>query len=288
MSEAVEQELTEKLGAADERLGGLRKAIVALGGVPDVLGELLVRVGTPPGGPDALGSLDEALLAHLALQHQLVERARYAKVLAQTAGETGIVRLAKRVESAHVATAAWLSTRLGELATGGVVDLRPTRSNQVAGLVATMATMPSRRAISNVNGSVAAVGRWRARVAGAVTDATGRARRLAGAAANVYAAGRDALLAQAEDEAAAQDAPRAVEAIHRARTDLGALLPEELPIEGYDELTVAAAAAEVRALDDAGDVRAVLAFEAANRNRKRVMEVGQARLAELGSELISA
>jgi hypothetical protein len=272
-----------------DRVAAIRQAITSVGGVPDVVGELMATLGTSAlAGPATATPIDQSLLAELSLQHQLLERVRYARALAQRVGHNDVVQLAKRVENAHAARVTWTATRLGELAAGGPVDLRPTPTQVVADLASRLASLPGRRAVATLNDTVAAVRTWRSRATEAVTSASERTRRLASAAADVWAAGRDASLAQAEEEASADGSDRAVRVIRRARVDLGALSAEELPIDAYDDLPVSTIVAELRALASVDDVRAVLAYEAANRNRKRVVDTAQNRVAELGRDLIGA
>ena len=61
----------------------------------------------------------EALLGDLALEHQLLDRARYIKALAVAMGNSDIEKLADRLIEAHSATVAWLTTVLAEDALGG-------------------------------------------------------------------------------------------------------------------------------------------------------------------------
>ena len=56
----------------------------------------------------------EALLGDLALEHQLLDRARYIKALAVAMGSSDVEKLADRLIEAHSATVDWLTTVLAE------------------------------------------------------------------------------------------------------------------------------------------------------------------------------
>src|SRR3712207_7832926 len=58
--------------------------------------------------------IDEALLQDLQLEHQLLDRATYLKVLAEAAEQPEVKALAERLIGAHSATVEWLTVVLAE------------------------------------------------------------------------------------------------------------------------------------------------------------------------------
>ena len=76
---------------------------------------------------------EEALLGDLALEDQLLDRARYIKALAVAAQLSDIENLASRLIIAHSATVEWLTTVLAEDALGGPAALRRTPLQAAAG-----------------------------------------------------------------------------------------------------------------------------------------------------------
>jgi len=71
--------------------------------------------------------------------------------------------------------------------------------------------------------------------------------------------------------------------IHDAREGLGVVDASELPIKSFDNLNNTNAVAAIRRLKDADDVRTILAYEAAHKDRKSVLQATQARVEELAA-----
>ena len=63
------------------------------------------------------------------------------------------------------------------------------------------------------------------------------------------------------------------------------LEPGQLPIAAYDELTVAQAAAAIKELTDPADIRTILAYEQANKDRHGVVSAAQTRLTAIAQEV---
>ena len=61
---------------------------------------------------------------------------------------------------------------------------------------------------------------------------------------------------------------------------------EPLPIAGYDELNLSEAATAVKDLTDPADLRAIIAYEEAHRNRQRVVSAAQTRVAAIAQEIV--
>jgi type IV secretory pathway VirB10-like protein len=109
-------------------------------------------------------TLQGALLGDLALEHQLRDRARYARVMAQSLGETQIVPVLDRLDAAHTETIGWLETRLAEVGRTGTSALRATPVQLVTTTVRRAASAPAGLVASGVN-----------RAGGLLTKVTGRA-----------------------------------------------------------------------------------------------------------------
>ncbi len=283
--EAVRQELLQNARNADVRRVALQRRIGELGGVPDLLGVAFDRVATAARTQvlDQAMPINEALMADLTMEHQLRDRAAFARVLAETQGRREIVSTLEKVEAAHVAAIEWIETRLGEVAMGGPSALRPTPLQSTAAVGRRVATLPSRMAVAGINRGLAVADR----VGDRVGDRLGRTREVAGAAEDAFMAGRDTFLREAEAQSDARGERGAVTALHRARADAGALSARELPIDRYENLTAARVIQRIQRLDDAADVRAVREFEAAHKNRSSVLRAADGRVSELAGEAMS-
>src|SRR5437868_4484551 len=82
------------------------------------------------------------LLQDLQLEHQLLDRATYLKVLAEKAELPKVRQLAERLITAHEATVEWLTVVLAEEALGGPAALMPTPLQRVAGAAVHVAVAP--------------------------------------------------------------------------------------------------------------------------------------------------
>jgi hypothetical protein len=105
-TEAVRRELTQNAANGRERAAAIEEALRGLGGLPELvapfLGRTLAAVKTVA---EQAQPFDEALLGDLALEQQLLGRAKYIKALATAADEPTVVALASRLVTAHSATA---------------------------------------------------------------------------------------------------------------------------------------------------------------------------------------
>ncbi len=110
--------------------------------------------------------------------------------------------------------------------------------------------------------------------------------RLREAAGEVFVAGRDASLAKAERVARHEGATEAAEAVHETRRDLGSLSASELPIKDYDSLSNTAAIASVKKLREPVDIRAVVSYEEAHKNRSSVVSAAQIQLAAVAKQAV--
>ena len=78
----------------------------------------------------------------------------------------------------------------------------------------------------------------------------------------------------------------AAKAARSAREDLGALSSDELPIEGYDQLSVNQAVKAAKGLSEPRDIRVVIAYEEAHKNRSGVVSALQTQLASLAKKAV--
>lgn len=282
-TEAVRTELQRNADHARIRAEAIAKAIRDLGGLPDVIGPILGRAAAAVKAlTEQAEPFDEALLGDLALEGQLLDRSRYVKALAVSGRHKDIEELAERLITAHSATVDWLTTVLAEDALGGPAALRRTPTQAMAGLTVKVVNLPWAWSARGTERVVEAARSVRP----LVKELVGRGARTGELAAKTLASARDSALESAELVAREQGADRAANAIHAARGAAGILDPSELPIGDYDDLTVSQAATAVKDLTDPGDLRMVVAYEEAHKNRQRVVSAAQTRLAAIAQEVV--
>ncbi len=142
-TEAVRRELTQNAANGRTRADAIEGAIRNLGGLPDVIGPLLGRAGAAVKAmAEQAQPFGEALLGDLALEHQLLDRARYIKALAVAEGNSDIEKLADRLIVAHAATVEWLTTVLAEDALGGPAALQRTPIQTATGVAVKLVNVP--------------------------------------------------------------------------------------------------------------------------------------------------
>lgn len=281
-TEAVRRELTENAENARARAEAIEAAVRELGAVPALVGPLLGRAAA---AVKAVGEqaqpFDEALLGDLTLEHQLLDRSRYIKALATTAQRPDLVRLAERLIAAHSATVTWLTTVLAEEALGGPAALRHTPLQTATGTVVKLATIP---VTWTARGLDRAFDVFRS-TPPALGELLDRGAQLGDVAVKTLTASRDAALERAEQVTRREGADGTADTLHSFRTATGVLEPRELPIEDYDDLNVSSAVAAIKELTDPADVRAIVAYEEANKNRHGVVSAAQTRLAAIAQEI---
>ncbi|WP_227982634.1 ferritin-like domain-containing protein [Nocardia spumae] len=281
-TEAVRRELSENADKGRARAEAVEAAIRELGGVPEVVGPFLGRaVAALKAMAEQAQPFDEALLGDLALEHQLLDRARYIKALASAAGQREVIALAQRLVTAHSATVEWLTTVLAEDALGGPAALRRTALQAATGTAVKLFNIPVTwsargldRALDTVRSTPPALG-----------DLLARGAHAGDVAVKTLSASRDAALETAEQVTRHEGADTAAHALHSIRTATGVLEPEELPVREYDELNVSQAVAAVKELTDPADIRAIVAYEEARKNRNGVVSAAQTRLAAIAQEV---
>jgi hypothetical protein len=282
-TEAVRQELAQNASNGRARAEAIEAAIRELGGYPDVIGPFLGRAAAAVKAlTEQAAPFDEALLGDLALEDQLLDRARYLKALAAAAKRPDIENLASRLITAHSATVDWLSTVLAEDALGGPAALRRTPLQAAAGVTVKLVNTPLNWSTRGVDRVLEAVRRARP----ALNELRNRGVHAGEVAAKTLSASRDAALATAEKVTRDEGVDRAADALQSVRSAAGVLDPAELPIADFDELNVSDAVAAVKDLTEPADIRAILAYEEAHKNRQRVVSGAQTRIADIAKGIV--
>ena len=282
-TEAVEKELTQNARHGRERALTIEAAIRELGGFPDVVGPLIGRAAAVfKALAEQAQPFDEALLGDLALEHELLDRARYVKALAVTAQRKDVQDLADKLITAHSATVEWLTTVLAEDALGGPAALRRSPTQAAAGIAVKLANLPLTWSARRLDRVIDALRNAQPAIEG-LADRGAQARDVA---AKAFSASRDAALETAEKvtrDAGAQDA---ADVLHSLRSATGTVQADELPIAEYDELNVSQAVAAVKDLEDPSDLRVVIAYEEQHKNRQGVVSAAQVRVADIAREVV--
>lgn len=283
-TEAVRKELTENAENCRVRALAIENAIRELGGLPDVVGPFVGRATTMVKSfVEQAQPFDEALLGDLALEHQLLDRARYVKALAVSGGNTSIVSLADTLITAHTATVEWLTTVIAEEALGGPAALRRTPVQAAAGAAVRLVNTPVIWSTRSLDRAIDVARSTRPRIESLLS----RGAHAGAVATKTLGASRDSALATAEQVSRREGADAAAQALHKVRSASGILTAEELPIDGYDNLNVSQAVAAVKKLAEPADIRAIVAYEEANKNRHGVVSAAQARIAAIAQDVIN-
>ena len=283
-TDAVRRELTQNAANGRERAEAIENAIRDLGGFPDLIGPFFGRAAAAVKAlTEQAQPFDEALLGDLALEGQLLDRARYIKALAVAAKRPEVESLANRLITAHSATVDWITTVLAEDALGGPAALRRTPLQVVTGLAVRLANWPLIYSTRGVDRALNTLRETRP----AVKDLINRGAHVGEVAVKAAAAAsRDAALETAERVTRREGAEGAADALHSMRTATGMLEPEELPIPGYDDLNLNEAVTAVKDLADSADIRAIIAYEEAHKARQRVVSAAQTRVAAIAQEIV--
>ncbi|MDP5184462.1 ferritin-like domain-containing protein [Blastococcus sp. BMG 814] len=286
-TDAVRRELTQNADNAAARSLEITEQLRALGGVPDVVTPVVGRLSAVLKATfEQTTSVEEALLQDLQLEHQLLDRATYLKVLAETAGETKTQRLAEKLVEAHAATVEWLTVVLAEEALGGPAALVPTPVQKVAGGVARAVNAPVRFWANTVNNAVDTVRHAGEETSDRFSAVGDRASALSGAVRETLTAGRAASLRRAERIAEHEGNDDAAEAARAAREELGDVTSDELPIKGYDSMSVQDAVKAIKQLKTPHDINVIIRYEETHKNRSNVASAAQTQLAALAKEAV--
>ncbi len=286
-TEAVRRELTQNADNAAERTGAITDQLRALGGVPDVVTPAVGRLSAVlKAGFEQAEPLEEALLQDLSLEHQLLDRATYLKVLAEQAELPKVRQLAERLITAHKATVEWLTVVLAEEAMGGPAALQATALQRVAGTAARAANAPVRFWANRVNEVVESVHQRREQAGERLNEATDKASSFTDAVRETLTVGRSAALRRAERIARREGNKDAANAAKAAREELGDVSADELPIKGYDSLSTQDAIKAVKQLKTAHDVRVIIRYEETHKARTSVVNAAQTQVASLAKEAV--
>lgn len=281
-TESVRDELAGKADSARARADAIGAAERELGGVPQLIGPFLGRAAAAiKTVREQAQPFDEALLGDLNLENQLLDRSRYIKALATSAQQPQVVALADRLISAHTATASWLSTVLAEEALGGPAALRRTPLQAATGTAVKLVNTPVTWSARGIDRTLDA---FRA-APPALSELLARGAHAGDVAVKTLTASRDAVLESVEQVSRREGEEGTARAMHSVRTATGTLESGELPIAGFDELNVAQAVTAIKALTESADVRAILAYEEANKDRQGVVSAAQARVAAIAKEV---
>jgi bacterioferritin (cytochrome b1) len=286
-TDAVRRELSQNADHAAERTQAITDQLREMGGVPDVVTPAIGRLAAVLKATfEQAEPLEEALLQDLQLEHQLLDRATYLKVLAQKAQQPRVRQLAERLITAHEATVEWLTVVLAEEAMGGPAALQPTPLQRVAGGAAQAATAPYRFVANAVNEALDTAAQRREAAGERLQEVAGRAGQLTGAVRESLQAGRGATLRRAERIARREGNRDAADAAKRAREELGDLTADELPIRNYDSLSVGDAVKAVKQLKTPHEINIVIRYEETHKNRSNVASAAQTQLAALAKEAV--
>jgi hypothetical protein len=290
-TDAVRRELTQNADHAAERTRAISAQLRELGGVADVVTPALGRLGAlVKGAFEQAEPMEEALLQDLLLEHQLVDRATYLKVLAEAAEQPKVKSLAERLVTAHTATVEWLTVVLAEEALGGPAALRATPLQRAAGGATRLANLPVRFAANTVNRAVGTAQQAGEQTTGTLTGVVDtvvdKATSFTGAVRETLTVGRRASLRRAERIAERDGNGAAAAAVAATRRELGDVTAAELPIPDYDSLSAGDAAAAVKELTSARDVSTVIRYEETHKARASVVSAAQAQLARLAKEAV--
>jgi hypothetical protein len=273
-NDTVRQQFTTNAANAQERAKLIAAALRELGGVPDVIAPALGRATALAKSLVEQGQpLTGALFGDLALEHQLLDRARYLEALADAADHIDTRLLARRMQAAHQETVEWITSVLAQEASGKPTAVQPTPVQKAVGRVTRAANYPTRWAAARINEAAEAVARTRSRVA-TVTEAT----------VDSLTAGRDAGLHQAEQIATRKGAHTTANTLHRTRVLTGGLTEDELTVDRYDDLTVNEVEAAVQQLSDPAALAALLRYEHNHKDRAGASTAIENQLAALRAQ----
>lgn len=286
-TDAVRRELTQNADNAAARSFEITEQLRAVGGVPDVVTPAIGRLSAALKATfEQASPIEEALLTDLQLEHQLLDRATYVKVLAEQAGQTKVRQLAEKLIDAHKATVEWLTVVLAEEAMGGPAALVATPVQKVAGGVAKAVNAPVRFWANTVNNAVDTVKHAGEETSDRLSAVTERAAALTDAVRETLSAGRSATLRRAEQVATREGNPDAAKAARSAREELGDVTSDELPIKNYDNLSVGDAVKAIKGLKTPHDIQVVIRYEETHKNRSNVASAAQTQLASLAKEAV--
>ena len=285
-TDAVRRELTQNADNAAKRSLEITEQLRSLGGVPDVVTPALGRLSAILKATfEQAAPFEEALLTDLQLEHQLLDRATYVKVLADQAGDQGppARREAHHRPRGHRRVADRRARRGGH---GW-----PRRPRRHPGAEGRRRRGPRRQRPGPLLGQHGEQHR-RHREAGRRGDLRAVQRRHRAGLRPDRRRPRDPgrrprrLAERAEQVADREGNKDAAKAAQAAREELGDVSADELPIKNYDDLTVADAIKAIKGLKTPEDIHVVIHYEEAHKNRSNVASAAQTQLADLAKEAV--
>ena len=295
----IADELKANYAKSVERTRLLQDAVRQAGGVPDVVGSALSKAGAfLQTQVNQVQTLQGALLGDLALEHQLRERTRYARTLAESLGYAHLLPVFERLDVAHSATIEWLEMRLAEVGRTGTSAIAATPVQAFVGSARKVAALPFGVFAATVNRGTSLLTRGAstaASTAGSVAEtavdtvteaassAAGTVAEGASTAAQTVAEGATATgeavegAARAAEQATSSDVEQVLDL-----TDVDEGTP---PFAGYATLSGDSVMRHVRDSEDVEHLREILAFEQAHKNRKGVVGALNERLPSAGRRL---
>ncbi len=286
-TEAVRRELTENADNAAKRTKLITEQLREVGGFPDVVTPAIGRLGALLKATfEQASPLEEALLTDLQLEHQLLDRATYLKVLAEKAELPKVRQLAEGLIKAHRATVEWLTVVLAEEALGGPAALSPTPVQRVAAGVAQAAGAPFRMFNNRVNEALDAAAQRREQAGDRLSEVADKATAFTGAVRETLNVGRGAALRRAERIASRDGNKGAARTAKAAREELGDVSADELPIKGYDSMAQQEAVKAIKDLRSVHDLNVVIRYEETHKNRTNVVNAAQTHMAGLAKEAV--
>ena len=173
---SVAEELRANYAKSVERSQLLQDAVRQAGGVPDVVGSALSKAGAfVQTQVNQVQTLQGALLGDLALEHQLRERTRYARTLAESLGYSQLIPVFERLDVAHTATIEWLEARLNEVGRTGTSALQATPVQALVGATRKVALLPFGVFAATVNRGTSLLRKGASTATSTVTSAAGTA-----------------------------------------------------------------------------------------------------------------
>lgn len=286
-TDAVRRELTENADNAGKRTKLITEQLREVGGIPDVVTPAIGRLGAVLKATfEQAAPLEEALLTDLQLEHQLLDRATYLKVLAEKAEQPKVRQLAEGLIKAHQATVEWLTVVLAEEALGGPVALQPTPVQRVAAGVAQAAGAPFRLFNNRVNEALDAAQQRREQAGERLSEVADKATAFTGAVRETLVVGRSAALRRAERIAQRDGNRGAARTAKAAREELGDVSVDELPVKGYDSMAQQEAIKAIKDLRTVHDLNVVIRYEETHKNRTNVVNAAQTHMADLAKEAV--
>jgi hypothetical protein len=150
-----------------------------------------------------------------------------------------------------------------------------------------VAVLPGRWTLDRLNTAADRLSHTTEQVRNRKTQFRGKAAQFRGEAVDIVGSSVRAGVKTGEQRIRANSA-KADEAIDEARHKTGNVPADALPIENYDSLSASAAAEAVKGLQTPEQIREVVRYEEAHRNRSTVVSAAQTTLARIAKDAVSS